>query len=252
LQLRPIELGRQRAISPLNHVHHAPVFVRRGRGDILRHFQTSLRTDWSSYRPDQHTHARAANSPIVLPCKRLASRFSLIARSPVSDTCGAPEDAAGSEAVPFQNHGGELMVPPTGGVPGLARTVSWSTWTPDFVTEKRPAGVAEHPARRTGGLLAMLQRGLARKDGPQSLRRASHRLSHKPGNGRDPVPDSCLRSECSKFCRKWFVLCMILFAFKTDEPLRTYLYSTNHGGPPASWLIASFTVPTTVACSRLG
>jgi hypothetical protein len=55
-----------------------------------------------------------------------------------------------------------------------------------------------------------------------------------------------------KFCRKWFVLCMILFAFKTDEPLRTYLYSTNHGGPPASWLIASFTVPTTVACSRLG
>jgi hypothetical protein len=190
--------------------------------------------------------------PIVLPCTRLASRFSLIARSPVSDTCGAPEGAAGSEAVPFQNHGGELMVPPTGGVPGLARTVSWSTWTPDFVTEKRPAGVAEHPARRTGGLLAMLQRGLARKDGPQSLRRASHRLSHKPGNGRDPVPDSCLRSECSKFCRKWFVLCMILFAFKTDEPLRTYLYSTNHGGPPASWLIASFTVPTTVACSRLG
>jgi hypothetical protein len=82
LQLRPIELGRQRAISPLNHVHHAPVFVRRGRGDILRHFQTSLRTDWSSYRPDQHTHARAANSPHSVAVHE--TRFSLLADSTVA------------------------------------------------------------------------------------------------------------------------------------------------------------------------
>jgi hypothetical protein len=194
--------------------------------------------------------------PIVLPCTRLASRFSLIARSPVSDTCGAPEGAAGSEAVPFQNHGGELMVPPTGGVPGLARTVSWSTWTPDFVTQKRPAGVAEHPARRTGGLLAMLQRGLARKDGPQSLRRASHRLSHKPGNGRDPVPDSCLRSECSKILQKvvrplYDLVCLQNRRAAADLPLQheprwptcvlvdCFIYSANDGGLLAPRLIST-------------